>query len=136
VHRNFSILAILACCLFSCARNAEEPEAAGSALRQVVGRVAAVHAEDGFVLVQSFDDRRLPAGSLLVTPGDESGPASLKLTGERAGRYSAADILSGKPQSGQAVAISAQKVETSPDARPEDPAVEPEAATEMAPPAP
>lgn len=79
----------------------EETSAPGGA--RLVGRVAAVHAEDGFALVQGFDDLRLGEGLLLTTRGEGDRAASLVVTGEQSGRYTAADLRGGALEVGDAV---------------------------------
>lgn len=91
-------LALSACGWFS--EEESEPEPEGPRL---VGRVASVHGEDGFVLVQGFDDLKLGEGLILTTRGEEDRAASLVVTGERAGRYAAADVKGGTVEVGDAV---------------------------------
>ncbi len=92
------ILSIAACGWFSDEEPEPEPEGP-----RLVGRVASVHADHGFVLVQGFDDVKLADGSMLTSRGEDERSASLLVTGERAGRYSAADVKAGTVEVGDAV---------------------------------
>lgn len=91
-------LSLSACGWFSKEEEVEEPT--GPLL---VGRIAAVHANHGFVLVQGFNDLKLAGGLLLTTQGEGDRVGSLMVTGERSGRYSAADIKAGDIEVGDAV---------------------------------
>lgn len=89
-----------------------EPEKPTTVAR-MVGRVASIHESDGFVLVEGFGDTRLGDGLLLTTKGPMGRTASLMVTGEKLGRYSAADIKAGELEVGDAVY--AQPFETEED---------------------
>lgn len=93
-----SCLLLSACGWFSDDEEIEEPVGP-----RLVGRIAAVHSDHGFVLVQGFNDLKLGNGLLLTTQGEDDRAGSLMVTGERSGRYSAADIKAGDIEVGDAV---------------------------------
>ncbi|GAA5477624.1 hypothetical protein [Haloferula helveola] len=100
-----SILCALACLLTAgCGLfgSDDEPEESPTAAK-LVGRVASVHEADGFVLVQGFDDLKLGDGLLLSARGEGEQTATLVVTGERMGRYTAADLKSGSVSVGDSV---------------------------------
>lgn len=107
----------LALCLFlsSCGWFSEEEEVEEPSGPQLVGRIAAVHEEHGFVLVQGFNDLKLGVGLLLTTEGEEDRAGSLMVTGERSGRYSAADIKAGQIEVGDAVFARPKREEKGPE---------------------
>jgi hypothetical protein len=72
-------------------------------LAQVVGRVARVDAAGGYVLVQILGSWEVPDMALLHVRSLPDRIATLRPTGERQGRYAAADIVSGTPEVGDAV---------------------------------
>lgn len=74
---------------------AAEPEPTRSAPR-LVGRVASLHAGEGFALIESYGDWRLGEGLLLSSVGDEGQTGTLVTSGERLGRYHAADLKAGR----------------------------------------
>ncbi|MFM2243085.1 MAG: hypothetical protein RLZ97_1940 [Verrucomicrobiota bacterium] len=84
----------------SCADKPEEGEKAPTAPR-LIGRVASVHAKEGFVLIEGYGEV-VPAAGLLVTTQGEGRAATLSVTGERSGRYAAADIKGGEVAVGDA----------------------------------
>jgi hypothetical protein len=63
--------------------------------------VASVHAKEGFVLIEGYGEV-VPAAGLLVTTRGEGRAATLSVTGERSGRYAAADIKGGEVAVGDA----------------------------------
>lgn len=79
----------------------ERPETPEGPL--LVGRVASVHPGEGFVLVEGFDVVKLQEGRILTSRGQDGRNASLEVTGERSGRYTAADHKAGEVQVGDAV---------------------------------
>ena len=106
-----------ALCLFlpACGWFGEEEEVEEPTGPQLVGRIAAVHEEHGFVLVQGFNDLKLGVGLLLTTQGEGDRTGSLMVTGERSGRYSAADIKSGDFEVGDAVFARPKREEKVPE---------------------
>ncbi len=81
----------------------KEPEEESRTAPRLVGTIASVPRDQGFVLVEGFGEWRLGEGLLLSSVGEQERRASLKITGERMGRYAAADILSGQVESGDRV---------------------------------
>ena len=78
----------------------------GSAPMQVVGEIVSVHLEEGFVLVKRY----LQAGSfgksdLIAAVSPQGTASSLVLTGEKLGRFYAADVQKGQPARGDVVVI-------------------------------
>ena len=84
----------------SCASEPEKDEKSPTA-PQLIGRVAAVHEREGFVLIEGYGDL-VPAAGLLVTTRGNGRTATLEVTGERSGRYSAADLKGGTAAVGDA----------------------------------
>ena len=111
MHRLLCLLPIL--CLAACGLFEEEEEKDEPTGPRLVGRIAAVHEDHGFVLVQGFDELKLGEGLLLTTRGEDDRSASLVVTGERSGRYSAADLKGGQVEVGDAV-FARPKVEDEP----------------------
>ena len=72
----------------------EEKEVSKTAPR-LVGRVASIHESEGFVLIENFGSLTLGEGLLLSTRGGDGRAATLVVSGERMGRYAAADMKSG-----------------------------------------
>lgn len=91
--------------LASCAlpKKTEEREVAPETRPRLVGRIAAVPAGMGFVLVESYGPWRVPEGGLLSGLGEEGRSSSLIVTGERLGRHLAADVRSGEVVVGDSV---------------------------------
>lgn len=87
----------------------EEPVAEGAtppeASVRVVGEVASVHQERGFVLIRRFGGGGLPDGYVYHAQSPTGATASLSPTGERLGRYYAADIRGGEPRMGDLVVM-------------------------------
>lgn len=91
------LLIPLACSVGGCglfSDEVEEEEVSKTAPR-LVGRVASIHEAEGFVLVENFRSLSLGEGLLLTTRGDDNRAATLVVSGERMGRYAAADLKSG-----------------------------------------
>ncbi len=82
-------------------RTAEEGVAAAST--QLIGEVASVHTAEGFVLIKRFGGGSLPEGFVFHSQGAGGETASLRPTGEKLGRFYAADITGGTPQAGDFV---------------------------------
>ena len=84
----------------------EEGKAAEQAFVRVVGEIVSVHAEEGFVLIRRHaQGGGFGKGNLIasVSPGGET--ASLVMTGERLGRFHAADVQEGTPTKGDMVFV-------------------------------
>jgi len=81
----------------------EEEEEVSKTAPRLVGRVASIHEAEGFVLVENFRSISLGEGLLLSTRGAEGRAATLVVSGERMGRYAAADMKSGNLEVGDEV---------------------------------
>jgi len=80
---------------------AEEGVAAAST--QLIGEVASVQTAEGFVLIKRFGGGSMPEGFVFHSQGAGGETASLRPTGEKLGRFYAADITGGTPQAGDFV---------------------------------
>ena len=102
-------LGILACGVLGCSGSKGPPspeagnEAPEQAANQVLGEVASVHPDEGFVLIRRYGAGRLPEDAVFNTSGTGGRTASIRPTGERSGRFYAADITDGEPQKGDVV---------------------------------
>jgi len=96
---------MLALLLVACGGEEEsaEEEAIDEAAPRLVGRVVSIHAEEGFVLIQGFGEWQLGEGLLLSSLGDDERTATLIASGERMGRFAAADLKAGRVEVGDAV---------------------------------
>jgi hypothetical protein len=70
---------------------------------KLVGRIATVPADKRFVLIQSYGKWEMEAGAILTTRGPDERAANLRVTGEKLGDFAAADLQSGKLETGDAV---------------------------------
>lgn len=70
---------------------------------KLVGRIATVPADRRFVLIQSYGKWEMEAGAILTTRGPDERAANLRVTGEKLGEFAAADLQSGKVETGDAV---------------------------------
>lgn len=76
-----------------------------AALR-IVGEIASVHAVEKFVLIKRYvQGGGFGQDILIASVSPEGVTCSLALTGERLGRYYAADIQEGKPSKGDVVVV-------------------------------
>ncbi len=76
-----------------------------AALR-IVGEIASVHAVEKFVLIKRYvQGGGFGQDTLIASVSPEGVTCSLALTGERLGRYYAADIQEGKPSKGDVVVV-------------------------------
>lgn len=80
-----------------------EEEEAQKTKPQVVGQVASVHLDGGFVLIRRFGTGGLPEGYVYNSQGKDGRTAGLRPTGERLGRFYAADITGGGAEIGDLV---------------------------------
>ena len=89
----------------SCSLLKEEPaESTDTAAKpKLVGRIALVPREGGFVLIESYGPWRVPEGGLLSGVGTEGRTSNLVVTGEKLGQHAAADIRSGLAKVGDSV---------------------------------
>jgi hypothetical protein len=101
------ILPILFPLLFlsSCADKADEtpPPTEKKDQARLVGRIASIHKNPDFALIQSYGVWNVPTGAILATIGLEDRAANLKVTGEKTGQFAAADIQSGTLEIGDSV---------------------------------
>ena len=73
---------------------------------RIVGEIASVHAVEKFVLIKRYvQGGGFGQGTLIASVSPEGVTCSLALTGERLGRYSAADIQEGNPSKGDVVVV-------------------------------
>ena len=74
---------------------------------RVVGEIASVHRAEGFVLIKRYFQTAggFGKGILISTLSLNGETSSLVLTGEKLGRYYAADIQEGNPSKGDAVIV-------------------------------
>ena len=70
-----------------------------------VGEIASVHTGEGFVLIRRFAQGRFGTGDLVASFNPDGTTSSLRLTGERLGRFNAADIQEGTPRKGDVVIL-------------------------------
>lgn len=87
----------------SCGSSPDEEEESKIADQQIVGRIASVSKQGGFVLIQKFGPGPLPSGVLYQSRGPDNRSASLRPSGERIRDFFAADLLSGTVIKGDAV---------------------------------
>jgi len=91
---------------------AQEPRAA------VVGEIASVHREDRFVLIKRVAPGGFGSGMAYFSLNPDGRTASLRPTGERLGRFYAADIQEGNPAPGDLVMARRMPPEEAPQATP------------------
>ncbi len=70
---------------------------------RLVGRIASIHKNPDFTLIQSFGTWNIQTGAILATIGPDGRAANLKVTGEKIGQFAAADIQSGTLEIGDSV---------------------------------
>lgn len=100
----YGMTALWLALLVACATDKEDDEPSEPRGRvEIVGRVASIPPGRDFVLIQSFGEWRVPAGTILTTRGADERSASLLVTGERLGQFAAADIRAGEVVVGDAV---------------------------------
>lgn len=94
----------------------------------LVGRIASVHKNHNYVLIQSYGIWTVQTGAILATVGPDGRAANLKVTGEKTGQFAAADIQSGKLEIGDSVytTLSSQAIDTEDDHESETPLAVPE----------
>ena len=102
---------ILALGMCSCSTLEEDPEDKNdpgkediSIKKQIIGRIASVSSNGGFVLIQKYSAGKMPVNTIIQTSGPDGRTASLKPSGERVRNFFAADIVNGEVQIGDAVA--------------------------------
>jgi hypothetical protein len=119
--------------LSSCADKpaATPPEKPKKDQIRLVGRIASVHKNPDFALIQSYGTWTVPTGAILATSGTDGRAANLKVTGEKTGQFAAADIQSGTLEIGDSVytTLSYQEPEEAETPAPEE-APEPQPTSE------
>lgn len=80
----------------------EKPKAEAPSL---IGRVASVPADKGFILIQRYGNWEGSTGQILTTRGPDNRTANIRTTGEKLGEFAAADIQSGTVALGDAVYV-------------------------------
>ncbi|MBB5350650.1 hypothetical protein HNR46_000878 [Haloferula luteola] len=118
--RSLPLVSIFALGLLGCGASDPELETPSATAPKLVGKIASVHAADGFALVETYGEVALGQGLLLTTVGEGGRTAALTVSGEHLGRFAAADLRSGSVEPGDAV-YGRPMLETSPDFTP-DPA--------------
>ncbi len=124
----------LVCGLSACAhdRHADDPEDKPGTPR-LVGRVASLPADGGFVLIQSYGTWSVPDGEPVFSQGPGGRAANLLPTGERLSQFVAADIRSGQVSVGDGVYTSGTKPKAAnPTAKPDEKPLAPAKPTETA----
>ncbi len=91
--------------LTSCAKKPAETPAPKQKEEQarLVGRIASIHKNPDFALIQSYGTWTIQTGAILATIGPDGRAANLKVTGEKTGQFAAADIQSGTLEIGDSV---------------------------------
>jgi hypothetical protein len=107
ISQYLNILISLSLSLFlsSCADKTAEtpPPTEKKDQARLVGRIASIHKNPDFALIQSYGTWNVPTGAILATMGLEGRAANLKVTGEKTGQFAAADIQSGTLEIGDSV---------------------------------
>jgi hypothetical protein len=85
----------------------EKPKAEGKkevmVAPKLVGQITSYHADQHFVLIQSYGRWQVATGAILTTRGPDARSANLRVTGEKLGEFAAADLQSGTVEKGDAV---------------------------------
>jgi hypothetical protein len=101
----YKSLPLLFIFLSSCADKPAETPAPKQKKEQarLVGRIASIHKNPDFALIQSYGTWSIQTGAILATIGTDGRAANLKVTGEKTGQFAAADIQSGTLEIGDSV---------------------------------
>jgi hypothetical protein len=101
----YKSLPLLFIFLSSCADKPAEIPAPKTKEEQarLVGRIASIHKNPNFALIQSYGIWTIQTGAILATIGPDGRAANLKVTGEKTGQFAAADIQSGTLEIGDSV---------------------------------
>ena len=84
----------------------EKDQKGASASLRVVGEIVSVHTAEKFVLIKRYvQGGGFGQGTLIASVSPGGVTCSLALTGERLGRYYAADIQEGRPSKGDVVVV-------------------------------
>jgi len=97
------VLVVVAPLLSSCAKPVEKPAEEVVKSDKLVARVASIHKEEGYALIQRYGRLKLGDNAILYTLSVDGKTANLKVTGERLGQFVAVDIMSGELNIGDAV---------------------------------
>lgn len=97
-----SLFALLAGCATK-PEKPNEPAKPVAASPRLVGIVASVPWDKRFVLIRSYGKWDAQTGQVLTTRGPEGRAANLRVTGEKLGEFSAADVQAGTAEIGDAV---------------------------------
>ena len=87
------------------ADEAKSPEEVRAPPMRTIGEIVSVHPDEKFVLVKRFLQAGAFGSELIASVSPEGTTSSLILTGEKLGRFYAADIQEGKPSRGDLVVI-------------------------------
>ena len=87
------------------ADEAKGPEEVRAPPMRTIGEIVSVHPDEKFVLVKRFLQAGAFGSELIASVSPEGTTSSLILTGEKLGRFYAADIQEGKPSRGDLVVI-------------------------------
>lgn len=100
----FWIYAILAIPLLTgCAKPVETAPLEEVKSDKLVARVASIHHEEGYALIQRYGRLKLSDDAILYTLSVDGETSNLKVSGERLGQFVAVDIMSGELNVGDAV---------------------------------
>ena len=98
------LLTMVSCGLFGGKGEDEETKPEASSAPKLIGRVASINEKQRFVLIEGYGEWKLGEGLLLSSFGGENErSATLTVSGERMGRFTAADWKSGKLNIGDQV---------------------------------
>ena len=95
--------ALTACGMFQSTKPPPPKAKPATEAPKLIGRIASIPADKRFVLVQSYGNLTVVAGTIFTTRGPEGRTANLLATGESLGQFSAADVQSGHVKVGDAV---------------------------------
>lgn len=87
------------------AEKKEDVEEPAATTYRTVGRIASVDQAEGFALIQQYTRSVLAEGSILTSYGPEGKRANLRVSGEKMGLFSVADIQSGEVAVGDPVQV-------------------------------
>jgi hypothetical protein len=96
----------LAALLVGCVTKPDKPKEPAKPVApspQLVGIVASVPSDKRFVLIRSYGKWDATTGQIVTTRGPDGRAANLRVTGEKLGEFSAADVQAGTAEIGDAV---------------------------------
>ncbi len=98
------LLTMVSCGFIGGDKGDEEKERPSATAPKLVGRIASINEKERFVLIEGYGEWRLGDDLLLSSFGGENErSATLMVSGERMGRYTAADWKSGELKVGDQV---------------------------------